>query len=220
MTDHHCHDSGQLIPELALGCLDGRERAAALDHVRRCLRCRQELATYQGLASDLLELIPAATPPAGFEIRALAAMKAPPRPGTAAPRTRRRPGMLRAAVAAALIAVAGIGGYETSRFISPQPLPLHTAILTAEGHQIGTAFFFAGSQHWIWVTLHMGSKTRTVTCKIEPLSGQRTVMIGPIPLTSGQGAWGSTVAIPWQPGTVVRILNSAKQTIATGTFLS
>lgn len=220
MTDHHCHDSGQLIPELALGCLDGRERAAALDHVRQCLRCRQELATYQGLASELLELIPAATPPAGFEIRALAAMKAPPRPGTAAPRAGRRPRMLPAAVATALIAVAVTGGYEASRFVSPQPPPLHTAVLTAEGRQVGTAFFFAGSQHWIWVTLHMGSKTRTVTCKVEPLSGRRAVTIGPFPLTSGQGAWGSTVAIPWQPGTVALILNSAKQTIATGTFRS
>jgi len=219
MTDHHCQESGQLIPELALGCLDGRERAAALDHVRRCLRCRQELAIYQGLASELLELIPAATPPAGFEVRALAAMKAPPRPGTAALRAGRRPGMLRAAVAAALIAVAGIGGYQVSRLVSPQP-PLHTAILTAEGRQVGTAFFFAGSQHWVWVILHLGPQTRTVTCKIEPVSGHRAATIGPVPLTSGQGAWGSTVAIPWQPGTVARILNSAKQTIATGTFRS
>jgi hypothetical protein len=215
MTDYHCHDSGQLIPELALGCLDGRERAAALDHVRQCLRCRQELATYQGLASELLELIPTATPPAGFEIRALAAMKAP-RPGTAAPRAGRRPGILRAA-AAALIAVAGIGGYGASRFVSPQP-PLHTAVLTAGGRQVGTAYFYAGSQHWIWVTLHLGPKTRTVTCKVETVSGRRAVTIGPFPLTSGQGAWGSDVAVPWQPGTVALILNNAKQTIATGTF--
>jgi hypothetical protein len=219
MTDHHCQDSGQLIPELALGCLDGWERAAALDHVRQCLRCRQELATYQGLSSELLELIPAATPPAGFEIRALAAMKAPPRPSIAAPSAGRRPGMLRAAVVAILIAVAGIGGYEASRFVSPPP-PLHIAVLTAEGHQVGTAYFFAGSQHWVWVTVHMGPKTRTVTCRIEPASGRRAVTIGPIPLTSGQGAWGSTVAIPWQADTVVLILNSAKQTIATGAFRS
>ena len=219
MTDHHCQDSGQLIPELALGCLDGRERAAALDHVRQCLRCRQELATYQGLAGELLELIPAATPPAGFEIRALAAMKAPPRPGTATPRAGRRPGILRAAAAAALIAVAGTGGYEASRFVSPQP-PLHTAVLSAGGRQVGTAYFYAGSQHWIWVTLHLGPTTRTVTCNVETVSGRRAVTIGPFPLTSGQGAWGSDVAIPWQPGTVALILNSAKQTIATGTFRS
>jgi len=219
MTDHHCQDSGQLIPELALGCLDGQERAAALDHVRQCLRCRQELATYQGLASELLELVPAATPPAGFEIRALAAMKAPPRPGTAAPRTARRPGILRAAVVAALIAVAGIGGYEASRFVTPRP-PLHTAVLTAGGRQVGTVFFYAGSQHWVWVILHLGPKTRTVTCKVETASGRRAVTIGPLPLTSGRGAWGSVVAVPWQPGTVALILNSAKQTIAAATFRS
>lgn len=219
MTDHDCQDSGQLIPELALGCLDGRERAAALDHVRQCLRCRQELAAYQELASELLELIPAATPPAGFEIRALAAMKAP-RAGTAAPRAAwRRSGMLRAAAAAALIVVAGIGGYEASRFLRPQP-PLHSAVLTAGGRQVGTAYFYAGSQHWIWLTVHLGPKTRTVTCKVETVSGRRAVTIGPFPLTSGQGAWGSDVAVPWQPGTVALILNSAKQTIARGTFRS
>ena len=220
MTDHHCQDTGQLIPELALGCLDGRERAAALDHVRQCMRCRQELATYQELASELLQLIPAATPSAGFEIRALAAMKAPPRPGTAAPRAGRRSGMLRAAVAAALIAVAGIGGYEASGLVSPQPPPLHTAVLMAGGRQVGTAYFYAGSQHWIWVTVHLGPKTRTATCKVETVSGRRPVMVGPFPLTSGQGAWGSEVAVPWQPGTIALILNSAKQPIATGTFRS
>ena len=219
MTDHHCQDSGQPIPELALGCLDGRERAEALDHVRQCPRCRQELATYQGLASDLLELIPAATPPAGFETRALAAMKAPPRPATAAHRAGRHRSILRAAVAAALIVVAGIGGYEVSRFISPPP-PLHTAALTDRGRQVGTAYFYAGSQHWVWVTLHLGPKTRTVTCKVEPPSGRKAVTIGPLPLTSGQGAWGSDVTLPWQPGTVALILNSAKQTIATATFRS
>jgi hypothetical protein len=219
MTDHHCQDFDQLIPELALGCLDGRERATALDHMRQCLRCRQELASYQGLASELLELIPAATPPAGFEIRALAAMKAPPRPGTAASRAGRRRSMMRAAVAAVLIAVAGIGGYEVSRLVSPPP-PLHTAVLTARGHQVGTAYFFAGSQHWVWVTLHLGPRTRTVTCKIETVSGRRAITIGPLPLTAGHGAWGSLVAVPWQPGTVALILNSAKQTIATGTFRS
>lgn len=219
MTDHHCHDVSQLIPELALGYLDGQERAAALGHVRQCPDCRQELASYQGLASELLELIPAATPPAGFQARALAAMKAPPRPGIPAPRAGRRPGILRAAVAAALIIAAGIGGYELSGTATPRP-PLHTAVLTAGGRQVGTAFFFAGSPHWVWVTVHLRSKTRTVTCKLEPVSGRRATTIGPFPLTSGQGAWGSDVAVPWQPGTVALILNSAKQTIATGTFRS
>jgi hypothetical protein len=171
------------------------------------------------LASELLELIPAATPPAGFEIRALAAMKTPPRPGTAAPRARRRRGVLRAAVAAALIAVAGIGGYEASRSAGTQPL-LHSAVLTAGGRQVGTAYFYAGSQHWIWVTVHLGRKSENVTCKVETVSGRRAATIGPFPLTSGQGAWGSDVDMPWHPGTVALILNSAKQTIATGTFRS
>jgi Putative zinc-finger len=216
MNDHDCHDSAQLIPELALGCLDGRERAEALHHIRQCPRCRQELAAYQGLAGELLELVPAAPAPAGFEIRALAGMRTPP-PGTGQAARGRRCGPLRAAVAAVLIAVAGAGGYQLSRVVTPPP-PLHTAVLTAEGRQVGTAYLYSGSSRWIWVHVQLGPKIRAVTCKLEHLPGRRAVTIGTFRLAPGQNSWGSGIAVPWQPGTIALVVSSGRRAVATGTF--
>lgn len=55
------------LPELALGTLHGRERAATLSHVERCSRCRTELDELTRVADLLLDLAPAADPPAGFD---------------------------------------------------------------------------------------------------------------------------------------------------------
>jgi len=68
-----CETFRELAPELALGTAVGDERAAALDHVRSCAMCRQVLAELTGTVDALLLSAPAVEPPAGFELRALAA---------------------------------------------------------------------------------------------------------------------------------------------------
>jgi hypothetical protein len=217
MNDQSCNNFSQLIPELALGCLGGRERAATLGHARRCLHCRQELAACQALAGELLDLIPAAAPPAGFELRALGAMKTPqaaPGPAPAVTGHRRR-----RLLAAALIAATVMGGFGLGRLVSPHP-PLHTATLTAEGRHIGTAYFYAGTQPWIWLNVDLGSKTQTVTCELQSASGHKPVDLGTFGLTAGQGSWGFSTHIQWQHGTRALILNGAHQTIASAVFRS
>jgi hypothetical protein len=160
--DQGCEDCSQLMPELALGCLDGRERAAALGHIRRCSRCRREFTEYRELADNLLGLIPAVAPPAGFEVRALAAMKAP-RPGIPQASSRRRRGGLLAAAAAvaALIAATLFGGYELGRTGAPTP-PLRTVALMSGGRQVGAAYFYTGSRPFFWVNVWLpGTGLRT-----------------------------------------------------------
>jgi hypothetical protein len=76
MTDMNCEDFERLGAELALGTLDGRERAEVLAHVEHCPNCRQELLLLSDIADRLVELTPSAEPPVGFETRVLAVLSA------------------------------------------------------------------------------------------------------------------------------------------------
>jgi VIT1/CCC1 family predicted Fe2+/Mn2+ transporter len=57
--------------ELALGALTGRERAEALAHLEHCLACQEKVRRLMTQGEKLLELLPAAEPPPGFEHRVL-----------------------------------------------------------------------------------------------------------------------------------------------------
>lgn len=107
-----CRELEDVLVELALGQVAGEPRARALAHVERCARCAAELGSLAVVADELLELVPPAEPPAGFESRVLARVGAvgeagpppppwpPGRPASSAPSGRGRepgrpPGSLR-----------------------------------------------------------------------------------------------------------------------------
>ena len=66
MTCPQMHD---VAAELALGALTGRERAAALAHLDQCRTCREDVHRLMVVGGLLLELIPPARAPTGFEDR-------------------------------------------------------------------------------------------------------------------------------------------------------
>jgi len=68
MTCAELHD---VAAELALGALTGRERAAAIAHLETCWACREGVRQLTAAGGRLLELLPPAEPPIGFEIRVL-----------------------------------------------------------------------------------------------------------------------------------------------------
>lgn len=97
-----CVRTDELIPELAFGIAAGDERAPALGHLARCVRCRGDLQSATAVADGLLLLTPEREPPPGFESRVLAGLSgpagaaAPARHGGPAPRRARlRTGSLR-----------------------------------------------------------------------------------------------------------------------------
>jgi hypothetical protein len=71
MTGMECSRLYDLAPELALGLLDGAERAEALAHLERCAKCHADVASLTELGEQLLLLAPEGSPPAGFESRVL-----------------------------------------------------------------------------------------------------------------------------------------------------
>lgn len=129
MNVHGCDRLAEVAAELALGLLDGAERAAALVHIERCGDCQAEVAALTGSAEQLLLLTPAVPPPVGFESRVLSRIAAEsdrptplrsvrdaPTPRQAIPSRRPRRSRLRpsrrlmAAAAAVVVVVAGLVG--------------------------------------------------------------------------------------------------------------
>lgn len=70
-NDMTCAELADVAAELALGVLTGRERAAALAHLDTCDACREEVRQLMATGEQLVELLPPAEPPAGFETRVL-----------------------------------------------------------------------------------------------------------------------------------------------------
>jgi hypothetical protein len=66
-----CGELADVAAELALGVLTGRERAMAIAHLDHCDDCREDVRQLMATGEQLLELLPPAEPPAGFETRVL-----------------------------------------------------------------------------------------------------------------------------------------------------
>jgi hypothetical protein len=71
LNDMICAELADVAAELALGVLTGRERATAVAHLDKCDACREDVRQLMATGEQLLELLPPAEPPAGFETRVL-----------------------------------------------------------------------------------------------------------------------------------------------------
>jgi hypothetical protein len=72
-----CAGLADVAAELALGVLTGRERAAALAHLDGCPECRAAVRELTSTGEELLALLPAREPPAGFEMRVMGRLGLP-----------------------------------------------------------------------------------------------------------------------------------------------
>ena len=217
-----CDEAGELLPELALGILDGRQRAAAQAHVASCGPCRAELRRHSEVVDDLVTSVPGAEPPAGFEGRALARIaQSAGSPPLATPRRarsvagrpaagrRRRPLQLAAAVAA-VAAVTGLVGYRLGDHRTPSPL--RQATLTSAGRPVGSVYFFAGAHPWVYMAVTMPAAGGTITCQLE--NGSRVLAtVGSFQLYNGHGGWGA-------PAPVTAAVTGARLVDATGAVLA
>jgi hypothetical protein len=70
-NDMTCGEMADVAAELALGVLTGRERAMAVAHLDKCDGCREYVRQLMATGEQLIELLPPAEPPAGFETRVL-----------------------------------------------------------------------------------------------------------------------------------------------------
>jgi hypothetical protein len=218
MTELSCRQCREVAAELALGVLPGVERARALAHLDHCTACRNAVSTLTRTGDRVVELIPGAEPPAGFEARVMAAL------APAAPQRRRR--WVPAAAGVAAVALLG-GGWALGRAsLGVAPLEADSATravlfepLTAGGQDVGQAFLYPGRPSWIYLSLDTDSKTTsdTVRCELVRQDGS-TMAVGEFRLVKGYGGWGGPVTLDRGSLAAARVIDSTGATIATARF--
>ncbi len=188
----NCATVRTLAPELALGVLDGAERAEALAHVESCARCQAFVAELTEAVDLMPLLVEEREPPAGFERRVIAHLF----PTANARRWRIARLVAAAAALVALVvgAVTVLGGGDGGR------APVAGARATAEplgGAMIGTSSnVHAG---WVWVT--DGREVMvTVDYAVAPgryrvelrPSGAEAVTLGEMTVAGTHASWAGT----------------------------
>jgi hypothetical protein len=224
-----CEQVRDAAAELALGVLPARERAAAIRHLDGCPECRAHLRGLTQVADQLLDLVPAVQPPAGFEQRVLgriglaaAEPVAPviPLPSRRDLRPERRPVGARmravlAAAAAAIVLVSGVGGYLAGQRSGPEGV--YEAILTtADNRTVGEVYAVGGEHGWVSMEIDTGGASETVLCRIVREDGS-TVPLGEFWLKDGKGWWGA----PVEPGAApakAQLVREDGTVLASGSF--
>jgi hypothetical protein len=189
-----CAEARALLPELAAGIAAGDERARALRHLGGCAECRGELAALATTADELLMLVPAVEPPAGFESAVLNRIVRPRRQW---PRR-----VLRLAVTAALAVAIGVGlgGAVTMRATADDrrtaaacretldggTLAGHR-LTSPEGQTAGKVFTYQGTPPYLFVMVRFGV-AESYEVRLRTRDGSQRVL-GTISVAWGIGSW-------------------------------
>lgn len=228
MTELSCRQCREQAAELALGVLPSLERSRMLAHADQCVRCAHLVAALARISERLLELLPGAEPPVGFEHRVISALAPPAR----AARWWRRPAAaaLAGALAGTLAGVLAGGGWALGRSTrAPQPPAAASAAqtflaapLTSDGRQVGQAYVFPGHPSWIYLSLDIdGTPARDATgivrCELVHRNGA-TLPLGTFSLAQGYGSWGAPAAVERDSLALARVIDERGAIVATARF--
>ncbi|MGZ5312191.1 MAG: anti-sigma factor [Solirubrobacterales bacterium] len=170
------HPGPDDLAAYAIGGLDPAEEEVVFAHVEACDRCRSELAQLAPAVGVLAESVEQREPPPGLRARLLDEVAADAAPAAAETPRRRSPrrrfsfgGMLlrpAAGLAAAAVAIAGVGGYLIAKdedagpaedtFAVSSPMPAAGGTLVVEGgeatmHVHGMPPLKKGGVYQVWV---------------------------------------------------------------------
>jgi hypothetical protein len=220
MTDARCEQMRRLAPELALGMVNGEERARALEHLAACSSCRREIEQLAAVADELLLLAPSREVPIGFESRALEGMR-PERP-----RSGRRRALVPALAAAAALALGAFGALlvvdddlelasryrETlsianGKYLSAAPLQ------APGGGRAGTAFGYQGEPSWLFVTVEPEHRAGVRGAEIITEQGARVPLPG-FRLHPATGSWGRELPVELWSVSMVRLRLAGGEALA------
>jgi Putative zinc-finger len=226
--DPSCHEIAQALPELALGVLTGRDRAASLAHVESCPRCADELEQLARAADAVVWMAGEVEPPVGFEMRLFSRMGL--NDDLAEPRRRRvRPPVWVIATAAAVVAlVVGLAiGWSTdarspSRTSAAGGPPPSGAIVTAatlraDGHTVGRVSISGGSKPWMYMSLDGSAARGTVTCQVVTDDGVIHT-VGTFTAKNGYGTWGAALPVPPRDVRKAQVVSPQGTVLATATL--
>jgi hypothetical protein len=182
-----CERTHDLAAELALGILDGEQRAQALRHVAECPQCRRAVEELTAVADELLMLAPEREPPAGFESRVLARLQPPPAATRPTRRRRRVLAPLAAAAAAAAIAVAVVlqttsddrrlADHYRATLAAGHGSSFEAARLRAPGQvPAGVVYAYRGATSWMFVVVYGAHRGVPYKAELATTSGRRVTL--------------------------------------------
>ena len=182
-----CDRTRELAAELALGILDGEQRAQALRHLAECPECRRAVEELTAVADELLMLAPEREPPAGFESRVLARLQPPPAAARPTRRRRRLLAPLGAAAAAAAIAAAVVllttsddrrlADHYRATLAAGHGSSFEAARLRAPGQDpAGVVYAYRGATSWIFVVVYGPHRGVPYTAELATTSGRRVAL--------------------------------------------
>jgi hypothetical protein len=208
-----CEELNDLAPEVALGTIDGEERAEALRHLATCGECRRLVDELTTVADELLMLAPVQEPPVGFESRVIDAVRFQRR----APRRLAQRLLLwlgPPVAAAAVTAVAFVGVYHDDHVTAErhrttlqeangkyfQAAPLRDGT----GAEAGVAFGYQGSPSWMLVTVDPGHRDQVASAELVTRD-QRTIRLPGFELEP-DGSWGGAIPLNLYAVSAIRLL--------------
>jgi hypothetical protein len=200
-----CVSIRAVLPELALGIADGKQRALALEHIGGCSGCRLELEELAALADELIALAPEREPPPGFENRVLDRLVIrQPRPRRGTRRRLRR--LAFAAAASAIVAATALAvslSYSSDHMLASQYRAalqgahgkyFQSARLNTPARQTaGIVFAYQGSPSWLFYAVQGRYSSALYTEQIVTRSGT-TLTLPRFRLING--SWGIATPVP------------------------
>jgi hypothetical protein len=209
-----CDETRELAAEIALGIVDGEERAEALRHLSTCEECRRAVDQLSQVADDLLVVAPVEEPPAGFESRVVDAMGLRERPRRRLSLRWLAPRVGPALATAAVTAVVMVGIYHDDS----QTAAEYRGVLDQAGGQYfqagrlddetgarsGVAFGYEGSPPWLLVTVNPEHRADVKTAQLVTKDG-RTIPLPSFGLDR-RGSWGGAIPVKLYDVASVRLL--------------
>lgn len=208
-----CAEAEALAPELALGTIDGAERAAALSHLAGCAKCRELVDQLAGVADGLLLLAPRTEPPPGFETRVLSRMAIPAAvERTARPLRRPRRALVGIAAVALVAALAG-GGLALLGDPDRTGGDVHTAqAKDPEGRWTCLAVAYGTDPARVIVALdRRDGANRTYVVQANRVGEATPISLGSLTLQNGHGSMATQLQVPAPELHSIRMLDETGQ---------
>jgi hypothetical protein len=90
-------------------------------------------------------------------------------------------------------------------------------LISVTGSPVGDVSAYAGRQAWFFMRVDRGVASGTYQCVLD-VTGGRTVHLGSLTVTGGEGAWGQALIIPPSNVLDARLVAPNGSTVATATF--
>ena len=184
--------------DLALGFSPEPLRSALLAHAADCARCAAELADLGRTVDALVELAPEVEPPAGFEARAVAAMRPAARPA------HRRSTWI-GAVAAAVLLLVGLVAAVSSVIDDEAEHDPSALIRTTDGDVLGRVELASSPSPTVVVVVEADDWKGTWVCELQRPDGT-WVAVGRWEADDAPtGAWSAAIDDELLDATAMRI---------------